>query len=200
LDARSGNLKWKVVTTNPYRTYSVGYWLNMRGNDDWLAYAEKSGLLLTGKHNQMHAYRAEDGEELWHKTISGGQPVIITGENFINQSGHRFDIRTGDRLSKNALFARGGCNYAVANEHLIFLRDRSVAYVDLVGKHAHYLRNIRSGCSNSLVAADGVLSAPCFSVRCVCNYPIQTSFAMVHMPAAAQWAGTTSLKLAPIGK
>ena len=40
---------------------------------------------------------------------------------------------------------------------------------------------------NAFVAADGVLSVPNFAVGCVCNYPIQTSFAMVTMPEAAAW-------------
>jgi hypothetical protein len=46
---------------------------------------------------------------------------------------------------------------------------------------------VRSGCSNSLVAADGVVSVPNFAVSCICNYPVQTSFAMYHpgAPAAA---------------
>jgi len=50
---------------------------------------------------------------------------------------------------------------------------------------------VRSGCSNSLVAADGLLNVPNFAVGCVCNYPIQTAFAMVHMPEAADWADET---------
>ena len=44
--------------------------------------------------------------------------------------------------------------------------------------------NVSSGCSNSTVPADGLLNVPNFAVGCVCNYPIQTSFAMVHMPEA----------------
>ena len=38
---------------------------------------------------------------------------------------------------------------------------------------------MRSGCSNSLIAADGLLNVPNFAVGCVCNYPLQTSFALV---------------------
>ncbi|WP_196251354.1 hypothetical protein [Gimesia maris] len=28
---------------------------------------------------------------------------------------------------------------------------------------------------------------PCFSTGCICNYPLQTSFAMVHQPEVSQW-------------
>jgi hypothetical protein len=32
-----------------------------------------------------------------------------------------------------------------------------------------------------------LLNVPNFSVGCVCNYPIQTSFAMYHLPGADAW-------------
>jgi hypothetical protein len=57
---------------------------------------------------------------------------------------------------------------------------------------------VRAGCSNSLIAADGIVSVPNLSVGCVCNYPMQCAFAMVHMPEAAQWRpGTSSKQLLP---
>jgi outer membrane protein assembly factor BamB len=187
LDSRTGEERWRAGTENPFRTYVVGHWLGMRSNDDWLAYCGEPDLLLAGKGSEVHAYQAATGEEAWHKTIGGGQPVIVQGATFINQGGHTYDLRTGELLSDTAAFKRGGCNYAVAGESLIFVRDRCVSYVEKASGEKHYLRNIRSGCSNSLVAADGLLNAPCFSVRCVCNYPIQTAFAMVHMPEVASW-------------
>ena len=195
LDARTGDERWRFVTQNRYRTYAIGHWLSMRGNDDWLAYCQEPNLVLAGKHDQMHALDASTGERVWQKSIGGGQPIVIHGTTFLNQSGHTFEARTGERQSEGAAFVRGGCNYAVANDFLIFVRDRSVCYVDRQTGEKHYLRNIRSGCSNSLVAADGLLNAPCFSVRCVCNYPIQTSFAMVHMPEAAEWDSASPLRL-----
>jgi outer membrane protein assembly factor BamB len=195
LDARTGDERWRFVTQNRYRTYAIGHWLSMRSNDDWLAYCQEPNLVLAGKHDQMHALDASTGERVWQKSIGGGQPIVIHGTTFLNQSGHTFEARTGERQSEGAAFVRGGCNYAVANDFLIFVRDRSVCYVDRQTGEKHYLRNIRSGCSNSLVAADGLLNAPCFSVRCVCNYPIQTSFAMVHMPEAAEWDSASPLRL-----
>jgi outer membrane protein assembly factor BamB len=191
LDGRTGREKWRATTTNPFREYATGGgWLGIRTNDDWLAFADQAGLLLTGRHNEVHALDARTGNELWHKRIGGGQPVIVMADRFINQAGHTYALRTGELVSGKSLFVRGGCNYAVANEHLLFVRDRCASYVELDTREKHYLRNLRSGCSNSLVAADGLLNAPCFSVKCVCNYPIQTSFAMVHMPEVDGWAGS----------
>ena len=77
----------------------------------------------------------------------------------------------------------------------LFLRDRSACVVDVQTRAKHYLRNIRSGCGNSLIAADGILSVPLYATGCVCNYPVQASVALVHMPEVADWAGTTPLKL-----
>ena len=194
LDARTGRVRWTATTTNPHRSYQIGHWLGLRGNDDWLAYAAGSGLLLAGKHGLAHAYDAATGKQLWQGRV-GAQPLIVMGETFYSQGGEAFDTRTGKSRGGKRLFQRGGCNYAVANPHLAFLRQRTAAYVEIAGGVQHHLRNVRSGCSNSLIAADGVLSVPNFAVGCVCNYPIQTSFALVHMPEVAGWAGAEPVQL-----
>ncbi len=62
-----------------------------------------------------------------------------------------------------------------------------MSYVDLSTGDEHYVRCARSGCSNSCVAADGVLSVSNFAMGCVCNYPIQICLAMVRMPEAGEW-------------
>lgn len=189
LDARTGSGRWRQVTENRFRTYNAGNWLGMRANDDWVAYGAEPRLLLAGKNDQIHAFDARTGEEVWHRTIGGGQPMVIEGDTFMTQALHVYSLHTGDPAAETRPFARGGCNYAVAGTSLIFLRDRCVSFVERDTREKHYLRNIRSGCSNSLIAADGLLNAPCFSFNCICNYPIQTSFAMTHMPEVAQWDG-----------
>lgn len=69
----------------------------------------------------------------------------------------------------------------MGSDSWLFLRYKSAAYVDLNQAQKFSLRNLRSGCSNSLMAAGGLLNVPCFSTGCVCNYPLQTSFSMYHM-------------------
>jgi hypothetical protein len=115
--------------------------------------------------------------------------LILGPESFINQTGHTYEVASGKLISGAALFRRSGCNYAVGGKNLLFLRSNCATYVDVNTRQEYAIRNLRSGCSNSLVAADGLLNAPCFSVGCVCNYPIQTSFAMFHMPQSAAWHG-----------
>jgi hypothetical protein len=59
----------------------------------------------------------------------------------------------------------------------------------------HYLRNIRPGCTNGLIVADGLLNAPSMGQGCTCSYSLLTSFAMIYMPEVAVWSGTTPLKI-----
>jgi len=187
LDARSGEVRWSAVTTNPHKTYGMGGWTAMRSNDDWLAFCEERGLLIAGKSGLAHAYDAATGGEVWQGRI-GAQPLILAGGTFVTQGGEVFDAATGKPTGRKGLFTRGGgCNYAVGGRHLLFVRDHSASYVDLATGKQHYLRCVRSGCSNSYVAADGVLSVPNFAMGCVCNYPFQACFALVTMPETEAW-------------
>ena len=188
LDARSGKTIWKIVTNDPPTNWGTLHFMGLRTHDDWLTYVAEHGVLLAGKGNNTYCLEATTGKQVWHKAICGSQPLIVAGDTFINQAGATYETRTGNAVGSGGLFRRGGCNYAVGGKHLVFVRDHCAAYVDVETRKQYNLRNLRSGCSNSLVAADGLLNAPCFSVGCVCNYPIQTSFAMVHMPEVAQWA------------
>jgi len=192
LDPRSGAERWSSVVE--HSTLSMGSWLSVRGNDDWLAYAEGTGVLLTAKFREARAFDAASGRPAWQGHV-GAQPIIVRGDTFIDQGGSIFETRTGKLTGGVSLSPRGGCNYVVGAQHLILHRDRSVCCIDAVTHARHYLRNVRSGCSNSLIAADGLLNVPNYAFGCVCNYPIQTAFAMVHMPEVAKWAGTRPLRL-----
>lgn len=182
LDARSGKTRWSATTMNRYSPQGPDATVSIRNSDDWLGYCQELRILLTGKGNQTYGFDVRDGKELWHQTIAGS-PMILCGEKFLTQRGQPFDVRTGQSLGPALKFTRGGCNYAVANSYLLMLRDRSVSYIDLSSGEKQDLFAIRSGCSNCLIAADGLLNVPNFAVGCVCNYPIQTSFALVPVPA-----------------
>ena len=190
LNTKTGKTVWEKVTTDPPAAFGSLHFMGLRSRDDWLAYSADNGLLITGKNAKTRAYNAKTGDEIWQKDLTGNQPLILTEKTFINQSGKTFDIKTGTLIDSKQLFKRGGCNYAVGNKNLIFLRDNCAAYVDINDQKQYDIRNLRTGCSNSLVAADGLLNVPCFSAGCVCNYPIQTSFSMLHMAEVKKWAGT----------
>src|SRR5258708_7901496 len=46
---------------------------------------------------------------------------------------------------------------------------------------------IRSGCTNNLIVAGGIISAPDYTRTCTCSYQNQTSLALVPMPEAEMW-------------
>ena len=198
LDARTGKVDWSVVKKDPPADLGSLFFMSLRTQDDWLAYSAEHNLLLAGKAKNTYAFNADNGKQVWHKPIRGQQPLILGAGRFINQTGHTYEIATGKILDGGSLFRRGGCNYAVGNRNLLFLRSNCAAYVDIASRWQYNLRNLRSGCSNSLIAADGILNAPCFSMGCVCNYPIQTSFSMFHLPAAKEWHGTAVHQAVPV--
>jgi len=189
IDAQSGRELWKTVRNDQPAVMTTLHFMGMRTQDDWLAYSADHDLLLAGKGNNTFALHGKSGEAVWEKPMRGQQPLILGPEKFINQTGHTYNVASGELLSGAPLFQRGGCNYAVGGKNLLFLRSNCATYVDVETRQEYAIRNLRSGCSNSLVAADGLLNAPCFSVGCVCNYPIQTSFAMFHLPESATWHG-----------
>ena len=201
LDSKTGDVRWRKSYTYRYRVMTERGPLAIRPYDDWAAYNARHGILLTGKSKELHALDAKTGEEKWHSETAGIQPLILSDYDFINQSGYKYEVATGKLLSDKQLFKRGACNYTVGSDSLLFLRYKSAAYVDLSAGQKHSLRNLRSGCSNSLVAAGGLLNVPCFSTGCVCNYPLQTSFSMYHMPESGAWAGDVPLEVSkPRGK
>ncbi|MDD4869748.1 MAG: PQQ-binding-like beta-propeller repeat protein [Kiritimatiellae bacterium] len=194
LDIRTGAEKWAVPDKRPSSVFMAAHWPSQRGNDDWVAYAEELKIVLAGKRSGTSAYEAKTGKQIWSKSI-GGQPMIIHGKTFMNQGGGNYDVLTGESLGGNSqIVKRLGCNYMVGSKHLLLMRDASASYADIESQTRYWLRNLRSGCSSSLIAADGVLVLPCFSSGCVCNYPVQTSLAMVYMPEMANWAHGIQVK------
>lgn len=197
LEARTGKILWTLIKKDPAAVHHSLHFMGLRTKDDWLSYSAEHKMLLAGKSENTYAFNATTGLQIWHKPVRGHQPLILGPETFINQAGHTYEFATGNILNSIPLFRRGGCNYAVGNKNLLFLRANCAAYIDIKSRQQYNLRNLRSGCSNSLVAADGLLNIPCFSVGCVCNYPIQTSFSMFHMPAAKKWHGPANAQKVP---
>jgi outer membrane protein assembly factor BamB len=178
LDARSGKTRWSAATANRNYADTQAHTVGIRDNDDSLGYCREAGILLAGKSGETYAFDAQSGTLRWHEPI-GGWPMILCDTKFLTQQGQPCDVRTGKRLGPPLTFGKGGCNYAVAGPHLMMFRDQSASYIDLANGKKQDLYAVRSGCSNSLIAADGLLNVPDFSVGCVCNYPLQTSFALV---------------------
>ena len=191
LDARSGDVKWTQLMKNPYKPIGR-HSLYVRSFDDGLAYCAELNLLLAGKYATARAFQAGDGKQLWNAPM-GGQPWMLSAKTLIDQAGSVWDIRTGKRLRRVPFRTGYGCNHAVASEHLVLLRNNTASCFDVGGSKPLFLRNTRSSCTNNLIVADGVLNVPLLT-RCHCNYPVQTCFAMVHMPQSASWDSQTPTK------
>jgi len=189
LEARSGKVVWSKKLR--YK-YSGTVWI---GEDDWLACSPEYGVLVAGKHHLANAWEARTGTPLWkNQTMSGQLTVIVRGKTLIVQDGVAYNLFTGQRQGSCGT-SRVGCNHMIGSRHLLVQMDDSVSYVDIDQQKKYRLRNIRSGCVNNLIPADGLLSVPNFCADCICNLPIQTSFAMVHMPEAAAWGGAKAIPM-----
>ncbi|NLX98943.1 MAG: hypothetical protein GXY83_22590, partial [Rhodopirellula sp.] len=70
---------------------------------------------------------------------------------------------------------------------LITVRDAHLSCYDLTDGGHLYFRGIRSGCTNNVIPAGGILSAPHAMRHCTCNYAVATSLALVNMPEASHW-------------
>ena len=94
---------------------------------------------------------------------------------------------TGEQLPWR--FARNyGCNTAIGCMNLLTFRSAAAGYFDLAndGGTGNW-GGFRSGCTSSLVAADGVLNAPDYTRTCTCSYQNQCSLARVPMPDVEMW-------------
>ena len=90
-----------------------------------------------------------------------------------------------------------GCNTPAASEHLLTFRSGAAGYFDLCndGGTGNF-GGFRSSCTNNLIVAGGVLTAPEYTRTCTCPYQNQSSLGLIHMPEAEMWTsfGTKEVK------
>jgi outer membrane protein assembly factor BamB len=199
LDLRSGKEIWSTTRD------VFGTWLSFSADHDVLM---ESGRMardtLADEPKGMRAYGGTDGRVLWHRPDYVG-PAIILGDRVIRDRG-ACDLRTGapamhaDPLTGKLVewtWSRNyGCATPLASEHLLTFRSGAAGFYDLC--HDGGTGNIggfRSGCTNNLIVADGVLSAADYTRQCTCSYQNQASLALVPMPEAELWTFTGSQKV-----
>ncbi len=172
----------------------------------WLSYSEKHDVLieagrvardtLMDEPRGMRAYSGKTGSVLWFdKTYIG--PAMIHGDTILQGQG-ACDLLTG-AVKKRVdpitgalvpwVWARNyGCNTPAASEHLLTFRSGAAGYFDLChdGGTGNF-GGFRSSCTNNLLVAGGVLTAPEYTRTCTCAYQNQTSIGLIHMPEAEMW-------------
>lgn len=82
-----------------------------------------------------------------------------------------------------------GCDGGVDYGHLITMRSATPAFYDKRFESGTInIAGPRSGCTNSIIPANGVLNLPYFYEGCTCSYPLPTGAALVSMPQTfEQW-------------
>ena len=183
LDVRTGSEMWSTTE-------------DVAGT--WLSYSAEHDVLVEGPYwgkNRILARSGRDGSVLWSKNIGVYAAIGLIHHDQLVVDQSIYELRTGEHITD---YERGyGCGYPSASEHLLLLRTDSSGYYDLenyVG--TGNFTGVRSGCVNSLVAAGGILSAPTMADHCVCNYPIETSLALYHDPAADSWTWGGGIEIA----
>lgn len=155
----------------------------------------KAGDTLSDEPKGMRAYRG-DGSLLWDRPAYSGPAMIH--HDLILMAGNACNLLTGERLRREHPLSgepvdwswtrNYGCNTPMASEHLLTFRSGAAGYFDFCNDSGTgNFGGFRSSCSNNLVVAGGVLTAPDYTRTCTCSYQNQTSLAMVHMPDAEMW-------------
>jgi hypothetical protein len=105
----------------------------------------------------------------------------------ITHGGEVVELSTGALCPARMWKALRGCGRALGSPCLVTVRDADISYFDLAtGEHVFFW-GLRSGCTNSIIPADGILSIPNYAHHCTCNYALSASLALATMPEAASW-------------
>jgi outer membrane protein assembly factor BamB len=174
-----------------------GTWLSYSAERDVLIEAGRAASdTLSDEPKGMRAYRADGGRVLWENKSFAG-PAMLHHDTIL-MAGKACDLRTGSpRTREHPLsgepvewtWSRNhGCNTPMASEHLLTFRSGAAGYFDLCndGGTGNF-GGFRSSCSNNLIVAGGILTAPDYTRTCTCSYQNQTSLALVHMPDVEMW-------------
>jgi len=83
-----------------------------------------------------------------------------------------------------------GCDGGVDYGNFFTMRSGTPAFYDKrLESGVCNISGPRSGCTNSIIPACGILNVPYFYEGCTCSYPLPAGLAMVNMPADhEQWA------------
>jgi outer membrane protein assembly factor BamB len=174
-----------------------GTWLSYSAERDVLVEAGRTARdTLSDEPKGMRAYAARSGDVLWESKSYTG-PAMIHHDTILMQ-GSACELLTGaKRMREHPLTGESvewvwsrnyGCNTPMASEHLLTFRSGAAGYFDFCndGGTGNF-GGFRSSCTNNLVVAGGILSAPDYTRTCTCSYQNQTSLALVPMPDVETW-------------
>jgi len=113
-----------------------------------------------------------------------GQPVKKDGP----EEGTRINPLTGEEEPRR-IFKMYGCDGGLSYGNLYTLRSGTAAFYDMkVESGTINISGPRSGCTNSVIPANGVLNVPYFYEGCTCSYPLPMALSLISMPETfEQW-------------
>jgi outer membrane protein assembly factor BamB len=175
-------------------------WGNKDAFGTWLGYHKERDLLLQtdsrardrawdeGTPNDRGAvvYDAATGKEKWAKKIVSGGPAMLIGDEIISSSG-AYDVVTGK--AKSWRYNRQyGCNTIIGCPTMLTFRSGAAGYYDLSNKSGTgNFGGFKSGCTNNMMPAGGLLVIPDYTRTCSCAYNNQSSLALTHMSDLDSW-------------
>ncbi|MCP4174242.1 MAG: PQQ-binding-like beta-propeller repeat protein [Fuerstiella sp.] len=124
---------------------------------------------------EQSQYRPPRQKDAWKPS----QPVV----------GERVNPLTGKQEPR--VFPKTyGCDGGVDYGSFFTLRAGTPAFYDKTAESGTvFLSGPRSGCTNSVIPAGGVLNVPYFYEGCTCSYPLPTALSLVAMPEShEQWS------------
>lgn len=199
LDLKTGKELWSTIED------VFGTWLSYSSEHNVLVEAGRTASdTLNDEPRGMRAYYADDGKVLWRNNNAG--PAMLWHDTIL-MAGKACQLLTGEpKLREDPLTGQMvewawtrnyGCNTPSASENLLTFRSGAAGYFDLCtdGGTGNF-GGFRSSCTNNLIVANGVLSAPDYTRTCTCSYQNQTSLALVHTPDVETWTFFGSEKLA----
>lgn len=82
-----------------------------------------------------------------------------------------------------------GCDNGIDYGNLYTMRSATAAFYDKTNESGTInLSGPRSGCTNSVIPANGVLNVPYFFEGCTCSYPLPTGMSLYSLPESQeQW-------------
>ena len=103
--------------------------------------------------------------------------------------GTRTNPATGE-VEPRAIVKQYGCDKGFDYGHVFTMRSATAAFYDKRTESGTvYVPGPRSGCTNSIIPAGGLLNVPYFYEGCSCSYPMPVGFALQPLPEdQEQWA------------
>jgi len=203
-DLKTGYLLWSAEDN------VFGTWLSYSAEYDVLV---ESGRVardtISDEPKGMRAYDAGTGKVLWSQATYVG-PAMIHHRTILKDLS-ACDLLTGEvKMRPHPLtgvpvpweWARNyGCNTPAASENLLTFRSGAAGFYDLCNDGGTgNLGGFRSSCTNNLIVAGGVLTAPEYTRTCSCQYQNQTSLGLIHMPEGELWTSFGALELRGVVK